>query len=219
MPDHQPSELQRDPSQANSVRALMKIILDEINSATKRREKPEKSFICYEDLKRIWSNQSRISTLLQLDLSQRQIDLIQGHMIRILSTLISVGAIDCLADFRARLLDPSSGNPRVTDDHIPFEMNQLVFLNSEPALQQHFYEYQFRFKPVEIVVSEGQRTLVIKNHIERLPFEYREKNIGCGGYGQVDLVGISPRYFKGETGSSWETVSARFNREFQINML
>jgi hypothetical protein len=195
----------------------MEIILDEIRSATKQLKKPEKSFICYEDLKRIWSNKSRITTLLQLDLSQRQIDIIQERMIRILSTLISVGATDCLANFRARLFDSSSGNPLVTDDHIPLEMDQFVFLDSEPAVKRQFYMHQFRFKPVEIVLSNGP--VVIKNEMERLPFEYRKKGIGSGGYGKVDLVGISPRYIKGEDDSLWETVSARSNREFHINML
>jgi hypothetical protein len=195
----------------------MEIILHEINSATKQRERPEKSFVCYEDLKRIWSNKSRITTLLQLDLSQHQIDIIQESMIRILSTLISVGATDCLANFRPRLLDPSSGNPLVTDDRIPLEMNQLVFLDSEPALRWQFYTHQFQFKPVEIVLSNSP--VVIKNPMERLPFEYRKKNIGSGGFGDVDLVGISPRYIKGEDDSIWETVSARSNREFLINML
>jgi hypothetical protein len=118
MSDRPRSELQRDRSQDqyhDAKAQVMKKILDEINSATKRREKPEKSFICYEDLKRIWSDQSRISTLLQPDrLPEGQIHFIQGHMIIILSTLISAGALECITNFRARLFGPNSGNAHLT---------------------------------------------------------------------------------------------------------
>lgn len=196
---------------------LQRVILHEIALAMKLPKKEGKSFICYEDLKRIWSDKSRITSLLQLDPSQRGIDIIQESMIGIISTLMYVGANDCLADFRARLLDPSSSNPLVTDDCIPLEMDQLFFLKSEPALKLQFYKLQFQFNPVKIVLSKSR--VVIKNPMERLPFESRKKNIGSGGFGKVDLVDISPRYIKGEDGSSWETVSARPNRESLINML
>jgi hypothetical protein len=215
MADRPHSELQRDCSQdgcEDEKAQVIENILHEICSATKRREKPEKSFICYEDLKRIWSDKSRISILLQPDrLSQDQIHFIQENMIMILSTLISVGAVGCLTNFCARLFDPKSGNALLTDDGIPYKKNQLIFLNSEPASQQLFCEHQYRFKPVVIQLESGQRTQLIKDRKIRLPFERIQKDVGAGGYGKVDCVSISPRYIKEETGSSWESVSARFS--------
>lgn len=215
MADRPHSELQRfcaqDGTQDEKTK-LVKTILHEIDAATKRREKPEKSFICYEDLKRIWSDKSRISILLQPDrLSQDLIHFIQEKMIMILSTLVSVDAVPCLTNFRARLFDPNSGQALLTDDGIPYEENDLTFLNSEPASQKLFYEYQYRFKPVVIQLESGQRPLLIKDRKKRLPFEFIQKDVGAGGYGQVDCVGISPRYIKEETGSSWESVSMRFS--------
>jgi hypothetical protein len=215
MADRQHAELQRDCSQdgcQDRKEQVIKNILHEIDLATKRREKPDKSFICYDNLKRIWSDKSRISILLQPDcLSQDEIHFIQENMIIILSTLISVGAGGCLTNFRARLFDPKSGDALLTDVGIPYERNQLIFLNSEPALQQLFYEHQFKFKPVVIQLESGQRTQVIKDRKMRLPFERIQKGVGAGGYGKVDCVGISPRYIKEESGASWESVSSRLS--------
>lgn len=198
--------------QSDAVKKLFQTILREIESATKRSNEPGKSFVCHGDLKRIWSDRQRISTLLQPDCPPKhQIDFIQDHMIIILSILVSIGATDCLTNFGSRLFDSNSGNAIVTDEGVPFEMNQLTFLDSEPALQWLFHEHQYRFKPVVIEITRGQRKQVIKNTRLRLPFEYRKRDIGVGGYGKVDLVGISARYIKEESGSIWDTVSAPFN--------
>jgi hypothetical protein len=215
MSDRPLSEFQKGRSQVRFHAAqaqVMKEILDEIDLATKCRKKQDKSFICCEDLKGIWSDKSRISTLLQPDrLSQDQICFIQRHMIIILSTLISVGATEYLTNFRDRLFDPNSGNALLTDDGIPFKKNELIFLDSEPALQQLFYDHQFRFKPVVIEITRNQKTQVIENEKQRLPFEFCIKDVGGGGYGKVDCVGISPKYIREKAGSMWENVSARFN--------
>lgn len=210
-------ELWRGSSQSK-FDALIRTILGEINAHMKRSENPEKSFICYEDLKSIWSDRSRIQTLLQLAFpSEHQIRFIQEHMIMILSTLIFIGATDFSSEFLATLFNSNSANAPITDDEIPFEMNQLIFLYSKPALQQNFYTHQFRFKPVVIEVTRHQRTQVIKNPKLRLPFEYLKKDIGSGGFGKVDVVGISPKYIN-EAGSIRENVSRHCHLQPQINI-
>jgi hypothetical protein len=208
-------QLRRDYSRdvgQDTKAQLIETILHEINSAMKRRDKPQKSFICFEDLKRIWSDKSRISSLLQPErISQNQIHFIQENMIMVLSTLISIGADECITNFHARLFDQNSGRAFLTDDGIPYEKSQLVCLNSEPALPQLFHEHQYQFKPEVIRLESGQRIQVIKDHKRRLPFERIQKDVGVGGYGKVDCVGISPRYIKEESGSSWEDVSLLFS--------
>ena len=206
---HSQLELQRSRLQDsdNDIKALISTIFGEIESVTKRPGEPEKSFVRYDDLKVIWSDRWRISCLLQLDYTHEdQIDFIQENMIIIISTLISIGADDWLTNFRARLFDSVSGHAIVTDDGIPFEMDRLTFLDSSLALQRAFYEYQFRFKPVVI----EQRPQVIENKMLRLPFEYCD-DIGSGGFGKVDRVGISPKCIKEESGSTWESVRTHFN--------
>lgn len=196
---------QRDPFQHRPPDAktqVMKQILDEINSVLKRPEKPEKSFICGQDLRSIWATSSaRIVTLLQPDqLSPDQIHVIQLRMIMILSTLVSIGAMDCMANFRSRFFDPNSGAPLLTDDDMPFTMEQLTFLDGGSALSQLFYQRQFQFTPVVIEFTRNQRIQLIENRIARLPFIYSEQDIGEGSYGKVDRVRIPPGYIKGESG-------------------
>lgn len=199
---------------------MMKQILDQINLAMKRPEKPEKSFICSEDLKRIWADRSAISTLLHPDkLSPDQIDSIQSRMIIILSILISIGAKEFLTNFHNIFFDHQLGVPLWTDDDIPFPMDQLTFFDRGSALSQLFYTRQFRFKPVVIYITRKQRTQLIENHMERLPFVYRETDIGEGSYGRVDHVEIPPRYIEDETGLVWDRVSAIFNENWRLTLL
>ena len=206
---------QRDPFQHRPPDAktqVMKQILGEINSVLKRPEKPEKSFICGQDLRSIWATSSaRIVTLLQPDqLSPDQIHVIQLRMIMILSTLVSIGAMDCLANFRSRFFDPNSGAPLLTDDDMPFTMEQLTFLDGGSALSQLFYQRQFQFTPVVIEFTKNQRIQLIENRMARLPFIYSEQDIGEGSYGKVDRVKIPPGYIKGESGWVRDRVSAHF---------
>jgi hypothetical protein len=214
MSSHSPWGHQIGPFQNPDVdiNAMITTIFHEIESVTKRPGEADKSFVCHDDLKTIWYDRWRIRRLLQLDYApEEQIDFIQEHMIVILSTLISIGANDWVINFRARLFHPVSGTALATDDGIPFEIGQLTFLDS-PALQRTFYECQFRFKPVVIEITQNQRTQVIENKMMRLPFEFCQKDIGSGGFGTVDRVGISPKYIKNlSEGSIWETVRTRFN--------
>jgi hypothetical protein len=214
-PQPEPRRFQRSD---DDTKELVTTIFDEIEAATKSPEegpeKPEKSFIRHDDLRTIWSDRWRVSRLLQLDYDrvdnarEDQIDFIQEHMIVILSTLVYASAYDCLTNFRARLFD-RSGNAVATDDRIPLKLHQITFLDSERALQNAFYEHQFRFKPVVIEITGSRRTQVIEKKL-RLPFEFCERNIGSGGYGMVDRVGISPKCLKIESGLSWDSVSTRF---------
>jgi len=203
LPDRSPAKLRREPSPeivTVQVQQVTKRILVEIQSAMKLPEKREKAYICKHDLERIWSDQSRISTLLQTSsLSQGQINFVQKQMIIILSTLVFIGATDCLFSFGSRFFHPLTGQAFFTDADFPFEKEKLSFLDSEPALQPHFCDDVFRFKPVLIELENHQTTQKVLPK-ERLPFESRLKGVGAGGYGKVDCVGISPNYIKLESG-------------------
>jgi hypothetical protein len=203
LPDRPPAKLRREPSpELGKVQArqVIKRILDEIQSAMKLPEKREKAYICNQDLERIWSDKSRISTLLQTSyLSQGQINFVQKQMIIILSTLVFIGATDCLFSFGSRFFHPLTGQAFFTDADFPFEEKKLSFLDPEPALQPHFCDNVFRFKPVLIELETHQTTQKVHPK-ERLPFEIRLKGVGAGGYGKVDCVGISPNYIKLESG-------------------
>jgi hypothetical protein len=208
--DRPPAELRREPSSELvkvQVRQVMRRVLDEMQSAMKLPEKPEKAYICNHDLERIWSDKSRISTLLQTSsLSQGQINFVQKQMIIILSTLVFIGATDCLFSFGSRFFHPLTGQAFFTDADFPFGEEKLGFLDPEPALQPHFCDNVFRFKPVLIELETPQTTQKVHPK-ERLPFESRLKGVGAGGYGKVDCVGISPNYIKLESGFSLPYVS------------
>jgi hypothetical protein len=200
---------------------MMKKIFEEMVAATKHFNRPDKAYICDFDLNRIWSDQRRISAVLQPDnFSQLDLDIIQEQLILILSTLVYMGATLCLTSFRSRFFDPISGKPRVTDKSFPFEKHQLDFFDpeSESALQQHFYDNQFRFKPVVIRVRRRQKAQEIKNINERLPFENRVKSVGSGGYGQVDCVSISPSYIRMADGGSFREVSSYCLAKLELHM-
>jgi hypothetical protein len=193
---------EREKSQAQQVIAK---VLDDIKAAIKRPEKMQKDYVCYADLRRIWSDKSKIATLIQSSSpSDEQIDYIQTHMIIILSTLVYIGAVDCLAAFTSRFFRHISSHSALYEDSdIPyFEKSKLKFLDPEPASQQQFYENQFMFKPVIIEIKKNQTTQTVDPK-QRLPFESLVKDVGAGGYGKVDRVGISPRYIKQPDG--WDS--------------
>ncbi len=193
---------EREKSQAQQVIAK---VLDDIKAAIKRPEKMQKAYVCYADLRRIWSDKSKIATLIQSSSpSDEQIDYIQTHMIIILSTLVYIGAVDCLAAFTSRFFRHISSHSALYEDSdIPyFEKSKLKFLDPEPASQQQFYENQFMFKPVIIEIKKNQTTQTVDPK-QRLPFESLVKDVGAGGYGKVDRVGISPRYIKQPDG--WDS--------------
>jgi hypothetical protein len=202
--DRSPTKLRREPSpergKSHARQQVMKRVLEEMEAVMKRPEKPEKAYICNSDLKSIWFDKSRISALVQPNtLSQHQLDFVQKHMTVILSTLVYVGATDCLSSFASRFFDPLTQQPLLSDADFPFEVSKLNFLDSEPALQKRFYENQFRFRPVIIDLSVSGHTQKVHPKV-RLPFETRLKGVGAGGYGKVDCVGISPDYIKLESG-------------------
>ncbi|KAF8848231.1 kinase-like protein [Acephala macrosclerotiorum] len=196
-----PAKLRREPSPEREklhAQQVMSKVLTEIVLAMKRSEKPSKAYVCYDDLKQIWSEGSKISALLQPSgLSHAQIDFVKANMIIILSTLVYIGATDCLAVFRARFFKPlTSHQSHFHDARIPYlEKSKLEFLSTEPALQEQFFDNQFRFNPVAIEIHESQTTQKIHPKA-RLPFETRLKGVGVGGFGTVDCVKISPRYIK-----------------------
>ena len=186
---------------------LIRSIGDELEKATNGPDEPGKLFICYSDVERIWADESKIETLLHPDeLSQDVLAFIQQKMILILSILVMSGANLFFTQFRARLFDRGSGNAFWTDDGVPFEEDQLGFLVHDLGLLRRFYLYQFRFKPEVIEITRHQRKQTVDPRVP-LPFVHTITNVGVGGYGKVDRVGIAPAYIKGEEGSVWGTVS------------
>ena len=199
-----PSVLRKESSQARSKGHVLKKILDEIKKATKRLEDPEAAYVCDYDLKRIWEDESRIRAVVDpICLSSIEIRHIQENMLIILSTLVWIGAYACLSDFTHRLFT-MYGEPHFVDGDVPLKKEQLYFLDSEPALQDQFYDNQFRFKPARIILPPVEITQQLHQKA-RLPFETRMEDVGTGGYGDVDCVGISPRYIK--MASGWESPS------------
>ncbi|CZR60699.1 uncharacterized protein PAC_10595 [Phialocephala subalpina] len=190
---------------------VMVDILEELQSAMKRPEKPEKSYVCYDDLKVVWKDKSRISTIIRLDNSSdmyNRIEFIQTNMIVTLSTLIWIRATDCLAAFTSTFFGRDTGDVIFSDMDIPcFNQDKikLQLLGLRPELEWLFYENQFIFKPVNIEIESSQTIQKIHSK-QRLPFESLEKHIGGGGFGRVDRVGISPKYIRqGEPGRKWSS--------------
>ncbi len=105
-----------------------------------------------------------------------------------------------------KIFHPATAQALFTDVDFPFENGKLGFLDSEPALQQRFYDNVFRFKPVLIEVESCQTTQKVHPK-QRLPFESRLKEVGAGGFGRIDCVGISLYYIKFESGFLAPTVS------------
>jgi hypothetical protein len=211
----QGNKLIRDPLHQDAHHAIksqekadmIKKILGDIKTCMKRPDKPSKAYFVHKDIARIWSDRTRIHTVLWPDCpNEKDLDVVQDDMVLVLSCLLWVGARDCLSNFRSKFFGFRSHCP--TDDKLPLEKDQLGFLEAEPAIQDRFYEEQFKFKPETILITHNQITQKVNHPLRRLPFEYRKKELGgVGGYGQVDCVGISPGYIRHENGSSWGNVS------------
>lgn len=206
--------LRRHNEPERQIQELSKEILDEIRVATKRSEKDSKCYVCYKDLKHIWRKQRRIRILIkQSNPLDEQVDFIQNHMIIILSTLVQVGADRCLSQFVERFFKPyNSVKALFVDDDLPiFSEDKVTFLDSEPAVKKQFFDHQFRFTPVKITIERAQVPQKIHPR-QRLPFEKRTKNVGAGGFGTVDCVGISARYLINNTNPGVNFVTEKVSK-------
>ncbi|KAJ9637662.1 hypothetical protein H2199_007152 [Coniosporium tulheliwenetii] len=167
-------------------------IVDEMAQA--RKDDTLRAFICCADVERIWSESAKIATVMYPKVwDQPRLKRVQSDMILILSILVYIGAQDSFL----KLFHPETGEPLSVDSDLPLEDEQLDFLDS-PGHRQTFDERQFWFIPETVHETFSQKTQVIKDVRRRLPFEYREENVGMGGYGEVSLICIPPGYIKHE---------------------
>ncbi|PYH65675.1 kinase-like protein [Aspergillus vadensis CBS 113365] len=171
-------------------------IKDNLEKHTKRRCEPASRFISHQDLLEIWQTEDRIHKVLYTD---RRIDddlqNIQDNFIAILSTLVSIEATHCLANFRSLFL---AGN--ITDKDLPLEREQIeTFLPDQSELVDQFEIIQCEFCPTVISCTTPLHCVSSKR---RLPFEIKPEKLGIGGFGEVELVTITPRY--------WETASKSY---------
>ncbi|PYH34244.1 kinase-like protein [Aspergillus neoniger CBS 115656] len=172
-------------------------IKTDLENHTKRRCEPASRFISHQDLLQIWQTEDRIHKVLYTD---RRIDddlqNIQDNFIAILSTLVSIEATHCLANFRSLFL---AGN--ITDKDLPLEREQIeTFLPDQPQQVGRFDQIQCDFCPTVISCTTPLHCVSSKR---RLPFEITPEKLGIGGFGEVKLVTITPRY--------WETDSKSYN--------
>jgi hypothetical protein len=177
-------------------------IFEALKERMKWKEKSSKAFICIEDIKSVWSDEPRILAALP-SISPGLCQDIRAYFIRILSILIWIGADNGLDNFYEEFINVSNDR-RLTDSHLPLEEGGLAFLSRDRA--HRFYGEQFRFIPVIIEDNPNQKTQIVHERY-RLPFEWVQKDVGVGGYGKVDRVGISPGYLKQQSGSVFTEVS------------
>jgi hypothetical protein len=192
-----PAKLQRDYSPEREADHIMSDIWKELKSAMKRDDKPEKAYVCYDDIRKIWGKKSRISALIRSSgPSADQVAFVHEHMIVILSTLVWIGDSKCLGQFRSRFFEPmTTCKALFTDRDMPlFDKSKLRFIDTEP-LREHFHKDQFLFTPVRIDIDEDRQTTQTIDPRQRLPFEDISKGVGSGGFGKVDRVAISPKYY------------------------
>ncbi|PYH92927.1 kinase-like protein [Aspergillus ellipticus CBS 707.79] len=206
------------PSLGPDARRLEAIrhILSALRTYTKQRSDESKSFICRQDLRKVWSNADLIPTLLYpVVLSSDDITRIQRSLIAILSILITIDATTCLARFHELFLDGD-----IRDQNLPLEKHEIhSFLpeNSAPAFL--FRDHQYKFCPVKIQCSQSHALQEIRPRC-RLPFEDTRMRLGSGGFGIVDLVEIAPRYLKFdenlENPDPYRVACKRFERDNRV---
>ncbi|XRM42414.1 hypothetical protein ABZX51_005631 [Aspergillus tubingensis] len=172
-------------------------IRSDLETHTKRRTEPASRFVSHQDLLKLWQTEDRIHKVLYTD---RRIDddlqNIQDNFIAILSTLVSIEATHCLANFRSLFL---AGN--ITDKDLPLEREQIeTFLPDQTQQVDRFDNIQCNFCPTVISCTTPLHRVSSKR---RLPFEITPEKLGIGGFGEVELVTITPRY--------WETDSKTYN--------
>ncbi|RDK37498.1 kinase-like protein [Aspergillus phoenicis ATCC 13157] len=165
-------------------------IKDDLENHTKRRYEVTNRFVTYQDLVKILQKEGRIHKVLYTDcLTTEDLHNIQHNFIVILTTLVSIGATHCLANFRSLFLTGS-----ITDKDLPLEREQIeTFLPGHSELVDQFEYHQYDFCPTVISCTRPLHCVPSKS---RLPFEKKPENLGIGGFGEVDLVTITPGYWE-----------------------
>ncbi|PWY68484.1 kinase-like protein [Aspergillus heteromorphus CBS 117.55] len=193
-------------------RGTIEHILNELRAHTRREADEYHSFICRQDLVKVWSNTASIHTLLQPDiLSPEDVDRIQRDFIAILSILVTIDATACLAQFRRTFLDGEIG-----DRDLPFTKERIQsFFSEAPASALLFHNNQWKFCPVKIRSSRHHPLQEVPYQC-RLPFQSTPRKLGSGGFGVVNLVEVAPRYLKLNEGADfpypYKVACKRFQR-------
>ncbi|OOF99183.1 hypothetical protein ASPCADRAFT_204848, partial [Aspergillus carbonarius ITEM 5010] len=103
----------------------------------------------------------------------------------------------------------------ITDRDLPLEREQIeTFFPDHPALVGMFDTVQCGFCPVTICCTRSVQSVPRKC---RLPFVEPPTRLGVGGFGEVDLVAIAPRYWKGDEGADYDVVYKVACKRFRSN--
>ena len=176
-------------------------VLARLNQCMKRKNQPDRSFICEHELDSIWSSLSIIRPVLGGRWSDSDLQVIQTRYKKVLSILILIGAKLTLANFRSLVLN-ATPHPLMPqgDDKLPLPEKALqTFPFLDPAQQCQFLEKQYIFLPIEIKKPQRQDILEVPSPF-RLPFISEEEFVTCGGYGEVSKVEIAHGYLDDDTG-------------------
>ncbi|GKZ53937.1 hypothetical protein AnigIFM49718_008722 [Aspergillus niger] len=188
-------------------------IKDDLENHTKRRYEVTNRFVTYQDLVKILQMEGRIHKVLYTDcLTTEDLHNIQHNFIVILTTLVSIGATHCLANFRSLFLTGS-----ITDKDLPLEREQIeTFLPGHSELVDQFEYHQYDFCPTVISCTRPLHCVPSKS---RLPFEKKPENLGIGGFGEVDLVTITPGYWEFDrdctNSSAYKVACKKFSSDFK----
>lgn len=181
------------------------LITQALKKHMKRSKKDHKCFMIYKDLKAIWTHSRILSVLWPDSPDFATVQYVQNNMIMMLSCLIWIRSTSWLHELLGKLWDDSKERCVLTDDEIPINKEQLIFLPDDA--KDAFHKDQYIFKPLVVQLSNFQHTQTVSGNW-RLPFENTEKNVGSGGYGVVDKVVIPPGYIQNEEGIGYDRVSS-----------
>jgi len=175
-----------------------------IEHAMYRLDEASHEFICEAATKGVWSRDD-LRDVLQPDIwESSELAIIEKKFIKVLSILVHIGW-ERLGDFRDLFLNYASntGSSRRTDDTLPFTGGRLEFLGPSKRM---FNEKQYAFIPVILREHESGAVQQVERQY-RLPFTEENVNLGCGGYGKVQKVGVAPGYLKDKYGRAWTEVT------------
>ncbi|GKZ19834.1 hypothetical protein AbraCBS73388_004895 [Aspergillus brasiliensis] len=184
-------------------------IKNDLEEHTKQRRSFHNRFVSRDDLSKIWQKGDRIRKVLYTEsLTPGEVDTIQDNFTAILSTLVSIDATRCLANFRSLFLTGS-----INDENLPLEREQIEsFLPEQSELVSQFDGAQCEYCPTVISCTTPLQRVPPKS---RLPFEGPPEKLGTGGFGEVDLVTIAPGYWemdnKSTNNSVYRVACKKFN--------
>lgn len=180
----------------NAWRQLTDDCTKALASRMKQYDDLQKRYICFEDVRFVWSNAKLRSSLRASikDSDETKVDYILYHSSLIISCLIWIDCKICVQELMARLFKHDS--LRYTNKDMPLNKEKIAEFLRGARPRDDFYERQFIFTPQIIEFHESQHTQTF-NELLRLPFEVEEKDhLGSGGFGDVDRVVVSEGYIR-----------------------